>query len=327
MNQEHYVACGARLAQGDIVRAPSGIFVASADLADRTLLDAPGPPLVAGDPQGIAVTIPRLHVNREDVILRAWYQPAIVVSPDCAIDKNPPQVLLAPIFPLAALPKEQQDGVRGGTYLTAIDLPADSALLFSDQSTAPFPASYVDIQRIAPVAPHLLHTQRMVTLSAAQAERLRASWVRFVALREISSTGTIAAAEGKRVMKVQVAESSKKRHTVIMTFEDNSVVVLYQDPRRIGPQLQVVHLRNGRFFPSDITARADGDLVLRLENDDHRAWQIVSHDATIERRALASGTTTNILIRAMESPGEIVITNAEHRDNFLRLRFALPSSA
>jgi len=282
VNRENYVACEARIAQGDIVRAPSGIFVEAGGLADPTLLDAPGPPLVAGDPWGIAQTLPRIQINRQSVILRAWHLPAVVVSPDCAIDQGPPQILLAPLFPLAALPVEQQNGVRSGTYLTAIDLPADEALEFLDGSVAPFPESYVDLQRIASVAPRLLGNQRMVALSDAQVERLRAAWVRFVALREISSTGSIAAIEGKRVTKVRVAESSKKRHTVLLTFEDDSLLVHYQEPRRKGPHLQEVRLRNGAFSPPDIIARADGDIVLRLENDDQRAWQIAVSDNTIE---------------------------------------------
>jgi len=165
----------------------------------------------------------------------------------------------------------------------------------------------------------------MVALSDAQAERLRAAWVRFVALREISSTGTTAAIEGKRVTRVRVAESSKKRHTVLLTFEDDSLLVLYQEPRRKGPHLQEVRLRNGAFSPPDIIARADGDLVLRLENDDHRAWQIAISDNTIEQRKLDGGTTTEILIRAPANPGEIVVTNVDRRNHSLRIRFTAPT--
>ncbi|MBI3980194.1 MAG: hypothetical protein HY331_18620 [Chloroflexi bacterium] len=72
----------------------------------------------------------------------------------------------------------------------------------------------------------------MVALSAAHVERLQAYWVRFIALREISSTGTVAAAVGKRVARVKTVESTKKRHTVVLSFEDDSVLVLYQEAIR-----------------------------------------------------------------------------------------------
>jgi hypothetical protein len=319
VDRESFVRPGARLAQGDLVRAPSGIFAGAGSLASPSLLDASGPPLEAGDLRGIAVTIPRLRVNQRDVVLRAWYQPCVVVSPDCAIDKNPPQVLLAPILPLSALPDNQRDGVRSGTYLTALGLPADDALEFADGSVAPFPESYVDLQRIAPVAPDLIAAQRMVALSEVQTERLRAAWVRFVALREISSTGTIAAAQGKRVAKIRVVESSRKRHTVLITFEDSSMVVLYQEPRRTGPQLQEIRLREGQFSPQTVAAQVESDVVLRFENDDPQAWRISSSDHTLDKRRLEAGTTTDILIRCPGSPGEIVVTNVDRPDRTLRI--------
>ena len=124
---------------------------------------------------------------------------------------------------------------------------------------------------------------------------------------------------------LRVAESSKKRHTVLLTFEDDSLLVLYQEPRRKGPHLQEVRLRNGAFSPPDILARADGNLVLRLENDDHRAWQIAISDNTIEQRKLDGGTTTEILIRAPANPGEIVVTNVDRRNHSLRIRFTAPT--
>lgn len=325
MNPDNYVACGARLAQGDLVRAPAGLFVGASDLADASLLDHAGPPLAPGDPRGLAQTLPRLMIGTERVVVRAWYQPAVVVSPDCAIDKDPPQVLIAPVIPLATLPLSQQDGVRAGTYLTAIDLPADELLELLDGSRAPFPASYVDLQRIVPVSPRLLRDQRMVALSAEQIERLQAAWVRFVALRELSTTGTIAAAVGKRVTRVSVAESSKKRHTVILTFEDDSVAVLYQEPRRKGPHLQSVHLRDGVFSPSVLTALVGSDLVLRLENDDHRAWAVTTSDPVIGIHQLAPGTTTDVVIRCPDGAGEIVLRNRDRQEGSLRIQVIAPT--
>lgn len=89
------------------MRAPVGVFVPESALADPAMLDEEGAPLPFGDPRGIAVSLPRFSIGAASTVLRAWYWPAVVVSLDCDIDKQPGQVLLAPIMPLEAFSPEE----------------------------------------------------------------------------------------------------------------------------------------------------------------------------------------------------------------------------
>jgi hypothetical protein len=313
----NYVPCGPRLSQGDIVRAPSGVFVAAADLSNPAEPSAADGPIPFGEPAGLAMPIPRLTVGGLPVVLRAWYLPAVVVSPDCGIDKEPAQVLIAPILPLAAARLEDQDGIRSGTFLSAFDLPADPALELADGSNAPFPHSFVDLTRTVPLTPRLLGQQRMVALSDDQLDRLQESFVRFVALREIGSTGTVAAAAGKRVQQVATVESSRRRHTVVFSFDDGSIVVLYQDPRRRGDHLQTVAIQAGNFAPGQVQALAGTNLVLRFENNDRRDWHLFGKEAGIQAIRLAAAATTEVLIACPDHPEEIRLINADRRSSVL----------
>ena len=230
MNLDNYRPCGARASQGDIVRAPIGMFSGFRDLDDLSILDQSGPALEYGDRQGIAVSIPRLRAPRATV-LRAWYLPAVVVTPDCDIDKSGNQILLAPIYPTNWYDVDTQNGIRAGEYVSAFGLPAEPNMVAFDGSTFPFPYSVVELGQTTTVAPSLISRERIVTLSDSQLDRLHEAWVRFVALKELSSTGTIAAAVGKSITRVSVAESSRRRHTVVLTLDDGSVLVLYHQPR------------------------------------------------------------------------------------------------
>ena len=103
-------------------------------------------------------------------------------------------VIWEPILPLSALPENERSGVRARTYLTAYALPEDPRLDLADGTQAAWPDSYVDLHRTTAVSPHILRDARMMALSPDQIDRLHEAWVRFVALADISSTGTIAAA-------------------------------------------------------------------------------------------------------------------------------------
>lgn len=301
------------------MRAPVGIFVPESALADPAMLDQEGPALPFGDPRGIALSLPRLVVGPEPLVLRAWYWPAVVVSPDCAIDKQPAQVLLAPVLPLHAYTAQDQDGLRAGTFPAAFDLPSEPELVLADGSTTSFPHSAVDLARSTAVSPELLLPQRMVALSERHIDRLHAAWVRYIAGREISSTGPVAAAVGKRVARITALESSKKRHTVLMVFEDGTLLVLYQEPRRAGAHLQPVRVRDGVFEPLRLQALAGTNLILRFENEDRRDWDVGCPALWNEAQRLPGGTTIELLARCPDEPDELTITNLRQRSSTLLL--------
>ncbi len=323
MNAANYAACLSRLSQGDLVRAPVGMFVRVDDLAHPKSLDAHGPPLPYADPDGLAFTIPRLQVASQPVVGRVWYQPAIVVSPDCAIDKNPAQIIIAPIYPLALLPLNQQDGVRSGGLVNAVDLPADDLLQFADGSQSPFPHSYVELQRMVPVSPGLLTAQRMVAVSRNQLDRLQNAWMRFIALRELSTTGTLAATIGRRVERVRVAASSDRRHTVILTFEGGFEVVVFQEPRRKGPYTQSVRVRAGAFDPEALQSLVGTDLLIRFENDDPTDWPLQSNRQDLmKNEVLAAAQTTEVFVRC---PDDTCVINLQNKRNRHTLRLQIVS--
>jgi hypothetical protein len=321
MDESNYVPVAPRLSQGDIVRAPISVFARAADLADPAMLDAAPEPLAYGDPRGVALRVPwrAAPASVEALALRAWHFPAVVVTPDCGIDKEPAQVLVAPVLPLAAAPPADRDGVRAGTFLMACHLPADPEMVFADGSTFAFPESYVDFTRTTAVAPGLVLDQRMVALSEAQCDHFQEAWVRFVAGREISSTGTVAAVVGKRVRAVDTLESSRRRHTVLVTFEDDSVVVLYQEPRRRGDHLQEVRVRGGAFEPAEVQALAGSNLVLRFENGDRRDWNVACPALGLASCRIAAAATTPVLVRCPEEPGALDLVNRDRPGAPLRL--------
>jgi len=324
MDPLNYVPPGPRLSQGDIVRAPIGVFARAADLADPAMVDdAPAAPAY-GDPRGIALHVPWRSLSGTEetaaqLVLRAWHFPAVVVTPDCGIDKEPAQILVAPVLPLVAAAPVDRDGVRAGTFLMACHLPADPEMIFADGSDFAFPESYVDLTRTTALAPQLVLDQRMVALSEAQCDRFQEAWVRFVAGRELSSTGTVDAAAGKRVRTVDTLESSRRRHTVLFTFEDDSVIVLYQEPRRRGDHLQEVRVRNGAFDPPEVQAVAGSTIVLRFENNDRRDWNLACPALGLESCRIAAASTTPVLVRCPTAAGDLELVNRDKRGATLRL--------
>ena len=312
MNQDNYRPCAPRLSQGDIVRAPIGQFVGLRDIADLAGLDSDGPALPYGDLGGIAMSVPRLRTPHTTV-LRAWYLPAIVVTPDCDIDKDAEQILLAPIFPLRSYEEGTRHALRAGEYVSAFMLPAEPAMQTSDGTVFPFPESVVELGQTTTVAPSLTAAQRMVSLGETQIDRLHEAWIRFVALKEISSTGTVSAAVNQRIAKVAVVESSKKRHTVVLLLDNGSALVLYQEPRRKGPQVASIKVSKGEFTPREVCALIGSDLVLRFENDDARTWDITCGELSLPVRTLKAAGTTEVLIRCPDQPARTAILNTNKR--------------
>jgi hypothetical protein len=324
LDQANYIPLGVRLAQGDIVRAPTGVFVRSTEVADQALL-APGKANLLADANGIALPIPNTYLAGAQLVLRAWYMPAVVVSPSCALEKQPPQVLISPILPLSSLPENQQAGVRARTYLTAYALPGDAQLDLADGTQATWPDSYVDLHRTTAVSPHLLRDARMVALSPDQVDRLHEAWVRFVALAEISSTGTVAAAQGRRLVSARTAQTSARRHTVLLTFDDGGLLVLYQDPRRAGANVQSVHVQQGGAFDrAEVTGRIGEDLILRFENDTTQDWEIACPAWQVGPRTLPSGSITDVLVQCPPEPSQAIVRHTRRIPHTLRITVSAP---
>jgi hypothetical protein len=272
-------------------------------------VDEPGAPLTPGDVAGIAVTIPRLQVGAKPVVLRAWYTLAMVASPDCAYAKESLEaVQVAPVLPLAAAPLAQRNGIKAGTNLTAFFLPAGE--LATEQGPLALDDSFVDVLRATAVAPHLLDGYRMSRLSEDLLDRFREFWLRHVSGREISSTGTLGSARGCVLQEVSVLESSKRRHTVLMHFADGTDVVLYQDPRRKGANVQPVEIRQGRFNRTAVSAQCDEQLILRFENEDARDYTIRC-PLLAENQRIPAGATTDILLQEQPSPATVELANLD----------------
>lgn len=324
MNPENYRPCAARLSQGDLVRAPVGAFARIEDIPDPSLLGEDGPPIKLGNLRGAASIVPRLRVSKAPVVLQAWYLLAVVISPDCDIDKGPAQVLITPLMPLDAYSPANQDAIKAGSLVAALDIPPDPDLRLADNSRTSFPHSVLSLRQATPVAPGLIMAQRMVALSESQIERLHNAWVRFVALREISSTGTIAAMVGKRVLDVSTVESSRRRHTVLLTLDDQSLVVVYQEPRRAAPHLQQIQVTKGAFSPKVVRALAGSELILQFENEDSREWFVTCPELGVESYRLTAAGTSRLPLRCPETPGEAVVVNSQKRASTLTVRYVAP---
>ena len=310
-----FVALRARLSQGDIVRVPTGGFVHAAHLADAALLDATGPVVVPGESPGIAVRLPRLVAGNAQLVLRARYTFAVVVSPDCAIDKEPPpMVLISPLLPKEATSADDWNGIRAGTHLGAFDLPGVAALRpAGEDEEVPFPVSFVDLSWTTAVHKDVAFPERVTALGSEHIERLRHAWLRYVALRELSTIGTLASVAGKTVTKVQTVQTSNKRHTAMLTFSDASVLVVYQEPKRKGDWVESVHVHNGAFLrggspgsePPGIDARTGSRLIVRFENDDNRMWKVDCPELDVQPRELVAGVTTHVQVDCPDTPVEV----------------------
>lgn len=318
MNSDLWAPCGERFAQGDLLLAPIGLFTA-ADLIDRPeWVDEPGALLTTKHAEGIAASIPRLAVNGTPVILRAWYMPAIVISPDCSFDKNGADtVVIAGVWPIEAYERDDQDGVRLGTHLNGFHLPADTDVAYRDGSSGEWPESVVDLASVTTVNPGLVYDQRSVRLSDTQIDRFQECLLRHYAGREISSTGIVNGMVGRKLIEVETIESSNRRHTVVLTFDDDSFVVLYQEPRKKAEARQSILVKNGTFGRAIVAATAGNDLLLRFENEDPREWHVTCKEIGVLNHLLKRGTTS-ILLRAVPA-GVHTFVNADKRQQTFRL--------
>jgi hypothetical protein len=253
--------------------------------------------------------------------LRIWHLPAVVVTPDCGVDKMPDTVLVAPIFPLQLLHPSDRDGVRIGTFVAGLYLPADPDLRTQDDESFDWPESYIDLNAITPVAPGLLGGERIVALSDEQIDRLHEAWVRFGAGKELSSTGSIEAAKGKRISDVVVVQASKKRYTVELAFDDGSILVLYREPGRKSDNRQSVRIdQEGAFTPTEVQALVGTTLILRFENDSHRDWNLFCPPLAVPSTKILSGQTKDVLIDCPLQPFVAIVENTDKRTNKLTVR-------
>lgn len=165
----------------------------------------------------------------------------------------------------------------------------------------------------------------MVALAPGQVDRLHEAWVRFVALAEISSTGTIAAAQGRTLVSARTVQSSSRRHTVLLTFDDGTLLVLYQDPRRQGANVQSVHLGpGGTFNRAQVPGIVGQALVLRFENDTRQDWEVACPELGITPRKLAAGSTTDVLGQCPLEPGEVTLRHTRKLPHTLRIVVTAP---
>ena len=217
MDSASYQYLNARLSQGDIILAPVVVLGTVADLGDAERPREGPRPLALGDDRGATVVLPRAGRRADSpVVVRAWYLPAMVVSADCAIAKGD-DVLVAPIYPLEDAVPEDRAGIRASSFVAAMALPSDAAISFPDGQVGPWPESYVDFNQITSITETLAAEDRLFTLARAQLERLHFALARFLIVRELSTRGTLAVAEGKLVQKVAVVSSSGSRMTTAVT--------------------------------------------------------------------------------------------------------------
>jgi hypothetical protein len=273
------------------------------------------PALTLDDPVGLALPLPSLLVGEEQVYVRAWYQLALVVSPDCGIAKGSLPVHVAPLRPAAGVPKNELDGLRADTSLNAFLLPSTESLTFTDGSQADWPEAVVDLARTTPITQGLIADQRLVALGESQVDRLQERLSRYFVLREISSTGSIEAAVGRRIIDVDVKGASKRRNAVTITLDDGSTLELYQEPRRRGPHLETIHIRQqGRFSRSELHAQVSTTLKLRFENDDSHDHYITCPEAGINSHHLPIGTT-DLTLQCPPVAGELVLQSVGHTES------------
>ncbi len=321
MNLDLWSPCGERFAQGDLLLAPVGLFTASDLLARPETIDEPGDGLTTKDIEGIAQTVPRLDIRGMPIILRAWYMPAIVLSPDCSFDKDgADKMVIAGIWPMDAYGREDQDGVRSGTHLTGFHLPADTDVEYRDGAVGDWPESVADLASATTVDPTLVYDQRILRLSEAQLDRFQETLIRHYAGREISSTGTLEGVVGRRLAEVETIESSNRRHTVALFFDDGTPVVLYQEPRRKAEALQSIQVKNGEFARPTVAAVAGNDLLLRFENEDQRSWHVTCKPVDVLNHEIRPGTTS-ILLRELPE-GIHTFVNADKRQQTFSLEVA-----
>lgn len=201
MDATNYQPLNARLSQGDVILAPVAVLGTQADLQDQS--EAQGAPrsLTLRDDMGTTLLVPRASpLGRPPVVVRLWYRPALVVSADCAIGKDE-EVLVAPIFPLEDADPDDRAGIRAGSFVAAMSLPPDAAMAFPDGQVGPWPASYVDFNQITAITTTLAAEDRLVLLAHPQLERLHWALARFLIVKELSTRGSLAAAEGKLVRR------------------------------------------------------------------------------------------------------------------------------
>ncbi|MBI4492299.1 MAG: hypothetical protein HY690_05850 [Chloroflexi bacterium] len=85
--------------------------------------------------------------------------------------------------------------------------------------------------------------------------------------------------------------------SVVLTFDDGNQLVLYQDPRRAGVNVQTVHIRHGAFDRAEVTGLVSRELIIRFEHDDRQECEIVCPDLQLAPRKPPPGSATDVLIQ------------------------------
>lgn len=234
-------------AQGDIVVVPTAILWAQ---GERPAAVYPQP---APAPDGSASVVYDLWAEGgllPAAAVECWLGPAIVVSDDCAIDKEfnarVEELLAAGHSEAQALAVARQDETLDPTVLVAPLLPY-SALRFASeggvrtaQAVGYFPIvgspemdeGYADLGRIVPVSRRLLFGP-VASLSEGARSILRWKVAQYCAARNLSVDAEIAAAVGRTITRVQTVEDSKRRLVVDLELDGGAGRLrLRQEPRR-----------------------------------------------------------------------------------------------
>jgi len=322
VNPDLWSHCGERFAQGDIILAPVGLFTAADLIEQPDSVDASGEVLTPKDIQGLARTIPRLAIKGVPVVLRAWFMPAIVLSPDCSFDKDDAEsMVIAGIWPMEAYAEEDRDGVRAGTSLNGFHLPQDKAVTFRDGTSQDWPEAVVDLASETSINPRLVFDQRMIALSDSRLDLLQEALLRHYAGREISTTGTLEAVKGRTLVDIETVESSKRRHTVVLTFDDGTPIVLYQEPRKKADALQSLRIKEGLFDRATVAAKTGTNALLRIENEDARDWHLTCEELNLKAHLVGRAATTTIYLRDLP-PGTFNVVNSDKRQQAFDLAVA-----
>ncbi|MHB1004100.1 MAG: hypothetical protein ACYC3S_00480 [Chloroflexota bacterium] len=234
-------------AQGDIVVVPTAVLWASGE-RPAAVYSQPAPP-----PDGSSSVVYDLWAG--DGLLPApavecWLGPAVVVSDDCAIDKEfnarVDELLAAGRAEAEAIEVARQDESLDRTLLVAPVLPYGQLRFTSEgavrtaQAVGYFPIvngpemdeGYVDLGRIVPVSRQLLFGP-VASLSEGARSILRWKVAQYCAARNLSVDAEISAAVGRTITRVQAVEDSKRRLVVDLELDGGAARLrLRQEPRR-----------------------------------------------------------------------------------------------
>jgi hypothetical protein len=254
------------LSQGDIVFAPTVTVWSQAKIVAVGFPDAP---------RDIAVSVrgplwkPPKSGNVPLVTHESAWRPGIVVTHDCALDKQfnelvdelvrqgfarpeavaaagvqedlDPLVLIAPLMLYTEIPQGWHQGIRDGNRIGYFPLPSIPGL--------PQHSFAVDLSQMTTVHWRLL-SPTIASLARPNVGRLRYKLSEMFAFRHLSALGEIAEIVGQRIVEIEVQKKSAKKASLILHLEDGSLrhVAIYPPPEdEAEPEVtRPAHVRSRR---------------------------------------------------------------------------------